>query len=117
MNIADLLSFSRLKNKPAGAQSDQNLSSEFILGAIEDGVVMVGGDNVLHLFNQAAGNITGWKTNEALGLDYRSVLMFADEHGQAYAAERDPFSKALHTRNTVRDDKIMLRTRANKMVP
>ena len=46
----------RVSNKLA---KEQGLSSEFILGAIEDGVVMVGPDNLIHLFNPAAGRITG----------------------------------------------------------
>ena len=48
---------------------DQGLSSEFILGTIEDGVVMVGADNIIHLFNSAAGQITGWPAGDAIGLE------------------------------------------------
>lgn len=99
------------------AQSDQKLSSEAILGTIEDGVVMVSEDNILHLFNRAASKITGWPVNEALGLDYRSVLAFTDEHGNTLSPEKDIFARALGSGKTVRDNKIMLRNRSNKLVP
>src|SRR5579872_2038418 len=89
------------------AQSDQKLSTEYILGTIEDGVVMVGEDNILHLFNKAASKITGWPVTEALGLDYRSVLTFADEHGNPQGPDKDPFAKVLSSHATVRDNKIM----------
>ena len=96
---------------------DSRLSSEFILSAIEDGVVMVGSDNVMHIFNTAASKITGWPTNDALGLDYRNVLIFTDDHGAVQAAEANPFAKAMATNATVRDNKVMLRNRTNKLVP
>src|SRR5579859_3767196 len=108
--------FSKNKSE-AGAQSDQKLSSDFILSAIEDGVVMVGEDNILHLFNRAASNITAWPVDDALGLDYRSVLTFTDEYGKLQDSAKGPFAKALNAGKTVRDNKLMLRNRSNKMVP
>lgn len=96
---------------------DQDLSSEFILGAIEDGVVMVGSDNIIHLFNPAAGVISGWPASEALGLEYHSVLQLVDEHGSMVPAGLHPFAKVLAGGNGVRDSKSLLRTRSGKFVP
>lgn len=96
---------------------EQGLSSEFILGAIEDGVAMVGPDNVIHLFNPAAGQITGWPAAEAVGLEFHSVLPLVDEHGTAIAPQLHPFAKALASGKAVRDSKSLLQTKSDKLVP
>lgn len=96
---------------------EQGLSSEFILGAIEDGVVMVGPDNLIHLFNPAAGQITGWPADEAVGLEFHSVLPLVDEHGIATPPPLHPFARALAGGKGVRDSKSLLQTRGGKLVP
>lgn len=96
---------------------DQKLSSEFILSAIEDGVVIVGRDNVIHMFNPAASKISGWPSEEAVGLDFHSVLTLVNERGEAYVPEVHPFAKALNTNTTIRDSKGWLATRGGKHIP
>lgn len=93
------------------------LSTEFLLSAIVDGVVLVGQDNRIHLFNPAASSITGWPAQEAIGLDYRSVIKIIDEHGQEYPADRHPFTQALKSHSTVKDSKGFLSTRSGKLAP
>lgn len=95
----------------------QELNTDFLLSAIVDGVVLVSQDNTIHLFSPAASSISGWPAAEALGLDYRSVLVIADEHGQPYPAELHPFAQALKTRSTIKDSKGLLSTKAGKLVP
>lgn len=95
----------------------QHLSSDFILGAIEDGVIMVGVDNIIHLFNPAAAQITGWAADEAVGLDFHSVLQLVNEHGQPYTKQDHPFTKALTTNKPIRDSKAFLQTRGNRLIP
>lgn len=103
--------------KPKKVTKQQELSTEFLLSAIVDGVVLVGQDNTIHLFSPAASSITGWPAQEALGLDFRSVLLLTDEHGQAYQPERHPFAQALKTHSTIRDSHGLLSTRSGKLVP
>jgi PAS domain S-box-containing protein len=96
---------------------DQRLSSDFILSAIEDGVVMVGRDNIIHLFNQAASDITGWPASEAVGLDFHNVLSLVNERGEPCLPNEHPFAKALASGQTVRDSKSWLATRSGKRLP
>ncbi|OGL26031.1 hypothetical protein A3E49_03640 [Candidatus Saccharibacteria bacterium RIFCSPHIGHO2_12_FULL_49_19] len=96
---------------------DQKLSSSFVLGAIQNGVVMVGKDNVLHLFNPAASKITGWPADEAIGLNVANVLQLLNEGGQQLPTEANPFTKALQTKQSVRDSNLWLATRSGKRVP
>ncbi|MEX1995311.1 MAG: ATP-binding protein [Candidatus Saccharimonadales bacterium] len=101
----------------AGLQKDSSVSSDFILGAIEDGVVMVNRDNIIHLFNPAASAITRWPAAEAVGLDYHSVLPLLDEKGQPANPQTHPFAKVLATGQAVRDSNAVLATRNSKQVP
>jgi PAS domain S-box-containing protein len=102
-------------NKSGVTVSDSyHLSSDFILGAIEDGVVMVGRDNIVHLFNPAASTITGWQASEAVGLDFHSVVNIVNEKGDALAPEAHPFAQALSTNTTVKNSNLGLSTKAGK---
>src|SRR5207302_379235 len=96
---------------------DSHLSSDFILSAIDDGVVMVGADNVVHLFNPAASKISGWSGTEAVGLNYQSVLPIVDEQGHPTHPEDHPFAKALATSSSVRDNFKWLATKSGKVIP
>lgn len=89
-------------------------SSDFVLGAIEDGVVMVDQQGLVQLFNPAATSITGWPANEAMGISYSSVISLTDAKGQPIAEAQHPFAKALASHKTVRDNDCQLATRAAK---
>jgi PAS domain S-box-containing protein len=102
--------------KHKGSQLEE-LNTNFLLGAIVDGVILVDGDNTIKLFSSAASSITGWKVDEAMGLDFRSVLVITDEHGQPYPPELHPFAQALRTRSTVRDSRGLLTTKSGKLIP
>jgi PAS domain S-box-containing protein len=95
---------------------NEHLSSDFILSVMEDGVVMVGKDKTIHLFNPAASHITGWSAGQALGLDFGSVLPLVDEHGQAYPPQGHPIAKSLRDNSSVRDNKAWLVTRSGRRI-
>ncbi|HEX5448390.1 MAG TPA: PAS domain-containing protein, partial [Candidatus Saccharimonadales bacterium] len=50
--------------------NNQKWRSDFILTAIQDGVVMVSKDNIIHVLNPAASDIIGWPPKDAMGLDF-----------------------------------------------
>jgi PAS domain S-box-containing protein len=91
-----------------------HLSSDFILGAIEDGVVMVGRDSVVQLFNPAASTITEWQASEAVGLDFHSVISIVNNKGDAVPPESHPFAEALSTNATVKKSSLTLSTKTGK---
>lgn len=92
------------------------VSSDFILEAIQDGVVMVGPDNVIRVFNQSAAAITGWRVQEAKGLDYKSVIKFIDQQGQLLPDNNNPISKAIFTGQAVRDNNASISSKSGKPV-
>ncbi len=95
----------------------EDIEADFILDTIEDGVVMISRDGLVHLFNEAAGKISGWGPKEAMGLDYRLVLPLADNKGQALPDIVNPFAKALKTGETVRDSTVTLAAKDDRKVP
>ena len=100
-----------------GMAKDQSLNSGFILNDIEDGVVMVGADNIIRFFNPAAAMITGWPASEALNLEYSSVLQLVNEHSNQLQPQTNPFAQALLSGKAARDSKNYLRTKSGKLVP
>jgi len=96
---------------------DQKWRPDFILSAIQDGVVMVGKDNTIHLLNPAASDIIGWPPKDAMGLDFHSVLALVDQKGEPLPPDSHPFSQALASGQTIRDNNSSLVTRDGKRLP
>ena len=64
-----------------GAGNSEKLNPDVLINSIVDGVMLVGSDQVVKVFNPAASTITGWNAQEALGLNYKSVLKYFDDKG------------------------------------
>jgi two-component system sensor histidine kinase VicK len=103
------------RTRSSGEQED--IETNFILDTIEDGVVLVDRNGIIHLFNPAAGKISGWSLQEAVGLDYKTVLTLVDDKGQALVDGAHPFTQALTTFQTVKDDSHSLATKDNRKLP
>lgn len=96
--------------------NDQTLGSDIILNAIEDGVIMVGLDKTILSFNPGASRITGWPAGEAVGLDYHLVLKLVDSKGAEYKETQRPFTRAISSQATVRDNQATLLSRSGKQI-
>jgi two-component system, OmpR family, sensor histidine kinase VicK len=111
--------FSRSKaGSPPGqspaAKKVSGVDPEFILEAIQDGVVMIAADRVIQMFNQAAANISGWAVSEATGLDYKNVITLVDGKGQPLSDQENPFTQALATGQPIRDSSALIKTKSGK---
>jgi PAS domain S-box-containing protein len=95
----------------------EDIEADFILDTIEDGVVMIGRDGLIHMCNPAAGKISGWPPAEAVGLDYKGVLKLVDDKGQPLPEIENPFTQALSTGQTCRDSNATLAGRNDQKVP
>lgn len=95
---------------------DEQLKSDIILNAIEDGVVTVDTNNVIRVFNPAASRISGWPQKEAEGLDFHLVLKLVDEKGNAYTDANSPFVQVFQQKSTVRDHHATLISRSEKKI-
>lgn len=95
---------------------DERLSSDFILGAIDDGVTMVDRDKFIHLFNRAASEITGWAANEAVGIDFTQVMPLINKVGEPLRAEEHPFIQALVSGKAVHNNDCTLVSKTGKKI-
>lgn len=94
--------------------STEQAKSDIILGAIEDGVVLLDDQGVIRVFNAGAATITGWPEAEALGLDYKLVLRLITDKNEPYTDDQDPFKRIQNDHKTVRDNEASLVTKSGK---
>lgn len=102
---------SQLATKLKGEQ----LKSDIILSAIQDGVVLVDDQQIIRLINPAGAAIIGWERKEAEGLDWRSVFKFVDTKGQP-VEEGNALDEVFKKGQGVRENNAQLVTKSNKTV-
>ena len=95
---------------------NEKLKSEIILNTIEDGVILLDADKIIRSFNPGAVHISGWSIDEAEGLDFTNVIKLVDEKDEPYTEHHNPFNRAYKEATTIRDNKAILISRANKHV-
>lgn len=95
---------------------DEKAKSDIILRAIDDGVVLIDDQNVIRHFNQGAADITGWKREEAEGLDWRSVFRFTNDKGETINDDLTPMGKAASSGKPVRDNSLNIVGKSNKPI-
>lgn len=91
--------------------------SEVVINAIGDGVIAIDSQGIIQLINPAAQNIIGWGKQDALALNYRSVLKMVDQKDAPLDSQSDPIQQALNTNQEIRTNDLMVNTRSgNKMM-
>ncbi|QQS19381.1 PAS domain-containing sensor histidine kinase [Candidatus Saccharibacteria bacterium] len=103
-------------SKLASTLRDEKAKSDIILGAIQDGVVLVDDQQIIQHFNQGATSITGWTKQEAQGLDWHSVLKFVSAKGEVIPTDLTPLAKAFSTGQPLRDNALSIMTKADTIV-
>ncbi len=88
--------------------------SEIVINAIADGVIAIDGQGVIQLINPAAQEIIGWGKQDALKLDYKSVLKLLDTKGQPVDETSDPVQQVLHTNSSVVNNDLTLQTNSGR---
>ena len=88
-----------------------------IFSSIEDGLVLIDASGVITLINASAGNLTGWKVEDAIGIDIKLVVKLADSHGNIYNDQNYPFNYAMTTGQSIRDKNSELISRNNQKIP
>lgn len=102
--------------KLASSLRDEKLKSDIILNTIDDGVVLVDDQQMIRLFNPGATTITGWKREEAEGLDWRSVFKFVNSKGEPVDEANTPLSKASSTAQPIRDNNANVLSKSGKTI-
>lgn len=82
-------------SKLSGMLKTNQEQSAILLQSIADGVIVTDTSGKISLINQAAANMTGWSTDEAVGVDVKSILKVAKEKGEPISDQEYPFTAVL----------------------
>lgn len=88
--------------------------AEVVINAIADGVIAVNSQGIIQLINPAAQQIIGWGKQDALALNYKSVLKLADKDGNELPPATDPVAQTLATNKQATTDAVYLVTNSQK---
>jgi len=88
--------------------------AEVVINAIADGVIALDHQGIIQLINPAAQRIIGWGKQDALALDYKSVLKLIDKSNNELAPSVDPVVQALGNNQQITSSDLTLLTNSNK---
>ncbi len=98
----------------ASQLSEVAMKSEIVINAIGDGVIAVDGQGVIQLINPAAQEILGWGKQDALMLNYKSILKLTDANGADVDVSQDPIQQVLNNNQQARSNKLTAITNSGK---
>lgn len=97
--------------------SQVSSKSDIVINAIADGVIAVDGSSTIRLINPAAQSIIGWGKQDAIGLDYRSVLKMMDSKDHVVTDSNDPVQEVLKNNQPIsRNDLSVVTNGGKKMI-
>ena len=88
--------------------------AEVVINAIADGVMALDSQGTIQLINPAAQQIIGWGKQDALALDYKSVLKLTDKDNNELTAANDPIAQVLATNKEASSKDLTLITSSGK---
>lgn len=98
----------------ASELSEASNKSEVVISAIADGVVAINNKGIIQLINPAAQQIIGWGRQDALSLNYKSVLKLLDKDGHELAPSLDPVSQVLASNEKIVTNDLQIATNSDK---
>ncbi len=100
----------------ASQLSEVATKSEIVINAIGDGVIAVDGTGIVQLINPAAQEILGWGKQDALMLNYKSILKLTNDANQELDPTQDPIQQVLNNNQQSRGNKITANTNSGKKI-
>lgn len=96
-------------------QLDQvSFEASALVNAMTEGVIVIDDTGHITLMNDAAAYMTGWSTNTAIGLDYRTPLKLNLKTHDGSLQASDPLSQALTTNKAVASNDMVLTSKDGK---
>ncbi|NCA93514.1 PAS domain-containing protein, partial [bacterium] len=96
----------------ASELSEVSNQSEIVINAIGDGVIAIDGQGIVRLINPAAQEIIGWTKQDALSLNYKSVLRLVDKKDDPLNDTNDPILQVLNANQQIRTNNVILVTKS-----
>lgn len=113
---ATLQRSNELEKSNTDLSADQN-KEEALLAGIADGVYVVDMERNMTMFNDAASEMTGWKSTEAIGLKCWTVMNLKNDTDVSVCQKDCPAMAVWNTgTNVMRDDTCFVKKRGNKKV-
>jgi len=94
-------------SKTSSLNSDK-LQSEIIIESIGDGVIVINKQGNISLMNPAAARLTEWNVNDAIAIDYRSVVQLTQEDGKTLDANNELFNEALQSKQSANKNLLLI---------
>ena len=88
--------------------------AEVVINAIGDGVIALDAQGVIELINPAAQQLIGWGKQDALSLNYKSVIKLVDSKNGELTPSNDPINQVLATNRPVATEELSLITNSGK---
>lgn len=98
----------------ASELSEVATKSEVVINAIGDGVMAIDVQGVIQLINPAAQTILGWSKQDAMGLNYKSVLQLIDNANAIIPDPENPVQQALNTNQQIRNNDMTGQSKSGK---
>lgn len=96
---------------------NEKQKADIIINSIDDGVLLVGADNVIQVFNPGLERISGWSSKECVGLDFRSIIKLVDDKNQPVPDLVHPIARVLQYGQPARDNSSLLVRKDGKSIP
>jgi len=90
--------------------------SEIVINAIGDGVIAIDAQGTIQLINPAAQEILGWGKQDALALNYKSILQLTDLNNKDLDPSVDPIMQVLNTNQLIRSNTLIIKSKSGKKI-
>jgi PAS domain S-box-containing protein len=100
--------------KLAAQLSEVASKSDIVINSIADGVVAIDTNGTVQLINPAGQTLLGWPGQDAIGLDYRSVVKLTDSKGNPIPDDFSPIHQVLVSHKPLINNDLELQTKSGK---
>ena len=97
--------------------NDDTLKFQAIIEGIQEGVVLIDSQKVIRFFNPGAEAITGWKAEDANGIDISQVMKLVTEKGETYPDVGNPFLEIFQSTESINGKDVVLVSRDKQQIP
>ena len=101
----------------SGRLNQEIVKNQLLIRSIGNGVVVVGPDLKIQLFNAAAEQMTGWDEASAKGLDWKAVMKLSDAAETMIDDHNDPFKRAWQTSKSLNFNDLTLASKNGHKLP
>ena len=92
------------------------VKSEIVIDAIGDGVIAIDSQGIIQFINPAAQDIIGWSKQDAISLNYKSVLKLINNTERELESAFNPIAQVLNLNQQIRTNDLGLETKSGKKI-